>query len=96
MISFGRHICNDFNIAIEKEWIITNKHGSFASSTILMANTRKHHGLLVAKYPGIDNRIVVFPNCDEDVERATFITSPHINTARRFIRRAIHTLKVLP
>jgi predicted glycogen debranching enzyme len=73
MISFGRHICNDFNIAIEKEWIITNKMGSFASSTILMANTRKHHGLLVAKYPGIDNRIVVFPNCDEDVEIAGHI-----------------------
>ena len=73
MISFGRHICNDFNIAIEKEWIITNKKGSFASSTILMANTRKHHGLLVAKYPGIDNRIVVFPNCDEDVEIAGHI-----------------------
>ncbi len=73
MISFGRHICNDFNIAIEKEWIITNKKGSFASSTILMANTRKHHGLLVAKFPGIDNRIVVFPNCDEDVEIAGHI-----------------------
>lgn len=70
MISFGRHICNDFNIAIEKEWIITNKTGSYSSSTILMTNTRKHHGLLVAKYPSIDNRIVVFPNCDEDVEIA--------------------------
>jgi predicted glycogen debranching enzyme len=73
MISFGRHICNDFNIAIEKEWIVSNKKGSYASSTILMANTRKHHGLLVAKFPGIDNRIVVFPNCDEDVEIAGHI-----------------------
>lgn len=75
MISFGRHICNDFNIAIEKEWIITNKKGSYASSTILMTNTRKHHGLLVAKFPDIDNRIVVFPNCDEDIEMAGHIYS---------------------
>ncbi|MEI7542831.1 MAG: amylo-alpha-1,6-glucosidase [bacterium] len=75
MISFGRHICNDFNAAIEKEWIITNKMGSYSSSTILMSNTRKHHGLLVAKYPGIDTRIVIFPNCDEDVEIAGNIYS---------------------
>ncbi|MCE5301008.1 MAG: amylo-alpha-1,6-glucosidase, partial [Spirochaetia bacterium] len=73
MISFGRHICNDFNIAIEKEWILTNSKGSYASSTILDTNTRKYHGVLVAKYPGIDNRVVVFPNCDEDVEIAGHI-----------------------
>jgi len=70
MISFGRHVCNDFKVAIEKEWIIANKKGSYAASTILMANTRKYHGILVAKFPGIDNRVVVFPNCDEDVEIA--------------------------
>ncbi|MFW6211131.1 MAG: glycogen debranching enzyme N-terminal domain-containing protein, partial [bacterium] len=78
MISFGRHICNDFRIASEKEWIITNENGSYASSTILMTNTRKHHGMLVAKFPGIDNRIVLFPNCDEEIETAGNIY--HIST----------------
>lgn len=29
---------------IEKEWIITNGIGGFASSTIIGANTRKYHG----------------------------------------------------
>ena len=33
---------------LKKEWIITNGIGGFASSTILGANTRKYHGLLVA------------------------------------------------
>ncbi|HDQ25991.1 MAG TPA: hypothetical protein ENN43_04515 [bacterium] len=70
MISFGRHICNDFNIAVEKEWLITNRKGSYASSTILNTNTRKYHGLLVAKMPGLDNRYVIFPNCDEEVDIA--------------------------
>ncbi len=67
MISFGRHICNDFNIAIEKEWILTNKKGSYSSSTIILTNIRKHHGLLMAKFDDIDSRISVFSNCDEEV-----------------------------
>ena len=33
---------------IQKEWIITNGLGGFASSTIIGANTRKYHGLLIA------------------------------------------------
>jgi predicted glycogen debranching enzyme len=68
MISFGRHICNVFNFAIEKEWILTNRKGSYSSSTIISTNIRKHHGLLVAKFDDIDGRIMVFSNCEEDVE----------------------------
>ncbi|MBP7792011.1 MAG: glycogen debranching enzyme family protein [Candidatus Goldbacteria bacterium] len=68
MISFGRHICNIFNFAIEKEWIITNRKGSYSSSTIISTNIRKHHGLLVAKFDDSDGRIVVFSNCEEEVD----------------------------
>ncbi len=78
MISFGRHICNDFRIAVEKEWVLSNRKGSYSSSTILNTNTRKYHGLLVAKFPGIDNRVVVFPSLDEDMEKAGNIY--HIST----------------
>ena len=70
MISFGRHICNDFHFAIEKEWLLTNKKGSYSSSTIINTNIRKYHGLLVAKFDDFDNRIVVFSNTDEDVNIA--------------------------
>ena len=34
--------------ALDKEWVITNGIGGYASSTIIGANTRKYHGLLVA------------------------------------------------
>ena len=34
--------------SLSKEWIITNGIGGYASSTIIGANTRKYHGLLVA------------------------------------------------
>ena len=33
---------------LKKEWIITNGIGGYSSSTIIGANTRKYHGLLVA------------------------------------------------
>ena len=33
---------------IKREWIITNGLGGYCSSTIIGANTRKYHGLLVA------------------------------------------------
>ncbi|HPI03001.1 MAG TPA: glycogen debranching enzyme N-terminal domain-containing protein, partial [Candidatus Goldiibacteriota bacterium] len=58
--------------------MVTNRRGSYASSTILMTNTRRHHGLLVAKLPGVDNRMVMFPNCDEELEIAGHIY--HIST----------------
>ena len=33
---------------LQREWIITNGIGGYASSTIVGVNTRKYHGLLVA------------------------------------------------
>ena len=33
---------------LNKEWVITNGLGGFASSTIIGANTRRYHGLLIA------------------------------------------------
>ena len=35
---------------LSKEWLITNGIGGFCSSTIIGANTRKYHGLLIAPF----------------------------------------------
>ncbi|MFC1715468.1 amylo-alpha-1,6-glucosidase [Candidatus Poribacteria bacterium] len=48
MISFDRNTCSDFNKAVEKEWLETNGIGGYASSTIVGANIRGYHGLLIA------------------------------------------------
>ena len=37
-----------FEDSIQKEWLITNEIGGYASSTVLGINTRKYHGLLVS------------------------------------------------
>ena len=52
---------------IEKEWLITNGLGSYASSTVLGINTRKYHGLLVAALDPPGNRTVCLSKLDEDV-----------------------------
>jgi len=78
MISFGRHVCNNFSVATEKEWILTNTKGSYSSSTILCTNTRRHHGLLVTRCSEIDDRIVMFPGFEEELEIAGNIY--HIST----------------
>ena len=40
----------DLNLenGLNKEWIVTNGIGGYSSSTIIGANTRKYHGLLIA------------------------------------------------
>lgn len=47
-ILFKKDICSDLSKAIEREWLETNGIGGYASSTIIGANTRRYHGLLVA------------------------------------------------
>ena len=44
---------------LEKEWIITNGIGGYSSSTVIGANTRKYHGLLVAPLTPPSRRYVI-------------------------------------
>lgn len=48
LVHFGREVCGDPGAALRREWLITNGWGGYASSTIIGANTRTYHGLLVA------------------------------------------------
>ena len=53
---------------LEREWIITNGIGGYASSTIIGANTRKYHGLLVAPLTPPARRHLVLSKLDESIE----------------------------
>ena len=48
-ISFDNSICADLDASLPREWLGTNGIGGFASSTITGLNTRRYHGLLVAR-----------------------------------------------
>ena len=53
---------------ITKEWIITNGIGGYASSTIIGANTRKYHGLLIAPIIPPARRMLILSKLDESIE----------------------------
>ena len=48
VVHFGREICGNLADAEEREWLVTNGIGGFASGTIATSMTRRYHGLLVA------------------------------------------------
>jgi len=66
-ITYPKEALGRFGELIEKEWLITNGLGSYASSTVLGINTRKYHGLLVAALDPPGNRTVCLTKLDEDV-----------------------------
>ena len=53
--------------ALEKEWIITNGIGGYASSTIIGANTRRYHGLLIAPLDAPARRHLILSKLDESI-----------------------------
>ena len=53
---------------LKREWIVTNGIGGYASSTIVGANTRKYHGLLVAPFTPPGNRYLILSKLDENVQ----------------------------
>src|SRR5229473_5630212 len=59
-ISFGPEICGDLAAAEQREWLVTNGVGGFASGTIAGTSTRRYHGLLFAALqPPVDRTLLV-------------------------------------
>lgn len=58
----------DLKECLNKEWIITNGLGGFCSSTVIGANTRRYHGLLVAPLMPPAQRHLLISKLDEKIE----------------------------
>ncbi len=58
----------DLKECLNKEWIITNGLGGFCSSTVIGANTRRYHGLLVAPLIPPAQRHLLVSKVDEKIE----------------------------
>lgn len=51
---------SNFNELSQKEWLLTNGIGGYASSSLSGANTRRYHGILVASFnPPTDRKVLV-------------------------------------
>ena len=72
--------------ALEKEWIITNGIGGFASSTIIGANTRRYHGLLIAPLMPPARRTLILSKLDESIEIDNWKDEQHKKHGLKTIR----------
>ena len=57
----------DLKECLNKEWIITNGIGGFCSSTVIGANTRRYHGLLIAPLIPPAQRHLLISKVDENI-----------------------------
>jgi predicted glycogen debranching enzyme len=64
-VSFGPEICNDLAAAEQREWLVTNGIGGFASGTVAGSATRRYHGLLVAALKPPAGRTLMVGGIDE-------------------------------
>ena len=78
-----RYVRRDFEFekALQKEWLLVNGLGGYASSTILGLNTRKYHGLLVSSDEKL-HRTVVLQKLEEEVSVEGAITPLSVNEYR--------------
>jgi predicted glycogen debranching enzyme len=65
MIDFGREVCGDLRVAGEREWLITNGIGGYASGTVAGLLTRRYHGLLIAALKPPLGRMLLLAKLDE-------------------------------
>ncbi len=60
LLPFGREICGQLEAAEQREWLVTNGIGGFASGTVAGHLTRRYHALLVAAlHPPVGRTLLV-------------------------------------
>lgn len=67
-MKFGKGYWKTFASGIEREWVIANGAGAYCGSSIIGANTRKHHGLLIASLKAPIERYLILSKIDESVK----------------------------
>src|SRR5207245_4787982 len=67
-LQVGPEICQDIQLGLDHEWLVTNGLGGYASGSLVGAATRCYHGLLVAALRPPVERIVLVTKIDETVE----------------------------
>lgn len=70
---------------LTKEWLITNGIGGFSSSTVIGANTRKYHGLLIAPITPPARRYLILSKLDEAVEIDGKVYNLYTNVGKNYI-----------
>ncbi len=75
----------DLQEGLKREWLITNGIGGFSSSTIIGANTRRYHGLLIAPLKPPAQRNLVLSKLDESITVNNKEISLYTNVCKNYI-----------
>lgn len=72
-LSFACATMGDPALLLQKEWLVTNGMGGYASNSLLGVATRRYHGLFVPDLPS-KGRTVIVPRMDDvvETERGTY------------------------
>lgn len=81
-----------FEEGLKKEWIITNGIGGFASSTMIGANTRRYHGLLIAPLTPPARRHLILSKIDESIEIDNKKYDLYTNIGKNYISKGYNYL----
>ena len=68
VVNVGREICGDLQMSEQREWLVTNGIGGFASGTMAGSLTRRYHGLLIAALNPPLGRTLLVSKLEETVE----------------------------
>jgi predicted glycogen debranching enzyme len=68
VVDFGRESCCSLTVAANREWLLTNGIGGFASGTVAGLNTRRYHGLLIAALRPPLGRTLLVAKVEEEIE----------------------------
>ena len=66
-IKFDKNYCQNFDKAMDTEWLEINNLGAYSSSTIYGLNSRKEHGLFIVQSPNQKNKINLLAKLEETV-----------------------------
>ena len=78
---------------LKKEWIITNGIGGFASSSLIGANTRRYHGLLIAPLTPPARRHLILSKVDESIELDDKKYDLYTNICKNYISKGYEYIK---
>ena len=84
---FTKEISSTYEKNLKNEWLLTNGIGGFSSSTLVGANTRKYHGLLVAALGSNLDRYLVLSKVNEYIEIKNNKYSISTNECHNYIEK---------
>jgi predicted glycogen debranching enzyme len=67
LLQLNKSILQNYDQAIQNEWLETNGLGGWSSSSVIGCNTRRYHGLLVAATVPPAERMALVSKLDETI-----------------------------